>query len=182
MALTEMEVRNAKPGAKIAKLSDGGGLQLWISPDGAKRWRLAYRFNEAQKTLAIGVYPSVGLKDAREARESAKRFLADGQDPAFARKQAKAAKVAASANTFAALTDEYLTKKRREGKAETTLGKLEWLLGLAMGEMGARPISEITSPEVLARAAAHRGARATGNSGQAAGEHRRGVSLRHRLG
>jgi hypothetical protein len=37
MALTEMEVRNAKPGAKIAKLSDGGGLQLWISPDGAKR-------------------------------------------------------------------------------------------------------------------------------------------------
>jgi len=65
MALTEMEVRNAKPGAKIAKLSDGGGLQLWISPDGAKRWRLAYRFNEAQKTLAIGVYPSVGLKDAR---------------------------------------------------------------------------------------------------------------------
>ena len=150
MALTEMEVRNAKPGAKIAKLSDGGGLQLWISPDGAKRWRLAYRFNETQKTLAIGVYPSVGLKDAREARESAKRFLADGQDPAFARKQAKAAKVAASANTFAALTDEYLTKKRREGKAETTLGKLEWLLGLAMGEMGARPISEITSPEVLA--------------------------------
>ena len=150
MALTEMEVRNAKPGAKIAKLSDGGGLQLWISPDGAKRWRLAYRFNEAQKTLAIGVYPSVGLKDAREARESAKRFLADGQDPAFARKQAKAAKVAASANTFAALTEEYLTKKRREGKAETTLGKLEWLLGLAMGEMGARPISEITSPEVLA--------------------------------
>jgi hypothetical protein len=95
MALTEMEVRNAKPTAKIAKLSDGGGLQLWISPDGAKRWRLAYRFNEAQKTLAIGVYPSVGLKDAREARESAKRLLADGQDPAFARKQAKAAKVGA---------------------------------------------------------------------------------------
>ena len=79
MALTEMEVRNAKPGAKIAKLSDGGGLQLWISPDGAKRWRLAYRFNEAQKTLAIGVYPSVGLKDAREAR--ARNLLNPGPQP-----------------------------------------------------------------------------------------------------
>lgn len=150
MALTEMEIRNAKPGAKIIKLSDGGGLQLWISPDGAKRWRLAYRFNEAQKTLAIGVYPSIGLKDAREARAEAKRLLAEGQDPALARKQAKAAKVAASANTFAALTEEFLAKKRREGKAENTLGKLDWLLGLAMDDLGARPISEITAPEVLA--------------------------------
>ena len=150
MALTEMEIRNAKPGAKIIKLSDGGGLQLWVSPDGAKRWRLAYRFNEAQKVLAIGVYPAVGLKDAREAREGARRLLADGQDPALARKQAKAAKVAASANTFAALTEEFLAKKRREGKAENTLGKLDWLLGLAMDDLGARPISEITSPEVLA--------------------------------
>lgn len=73
MALTEMEIRNAKPGAKLVKLSDGGGLQLWVSPDGAKRWRLAYRFNEGQKTLAIGIYPAIGIKDAREARESAKR-------------------------------------------------------------------------------------------------------------
>lgn len=150
MALTEMEIRNAKPGAKIIKLSDGGGLQLWVSPDGAKRWRLAYRVNEAQKTLAIGVYPAIGLKDAREARESAKRLLAEGQDPALAKKQAKAAKVAASVNTFAALTEEFLAKKRREGKAENTLGKLNWLLGLAMDDLGARPISEITSPEVLA--------------------------------
>jgi integrase len=100
--------------------------------------------------LAIGVYPTIGLKDAREAREGAKRLLADGQDPALAKKQAKAAKVAASANTFAALTEEFLAKKRREGKAENTLGKLDWLLGLAMDDLGARPISEITSPEVLA--------------------------------
>jgi integrase len=150
MALTELEIRNAKPASKIVKLSDGGGLQLWIDPKGAKRWRLAYRFNDSQKALAIGVYPAIGLKDAREARENAKRLLADGQDPALAKKQAKAAKVAASSNTFAALTEEFLAKKRREGKAENTLGKLDWLLGLAMDDLGARPISEITSPEVLA--------------------------------
>ena len=62
MALTEMEVRKAASGAKIIKLSDGGGLQLWVSPDGAKRWRPAYRFNDSQKALAIGVYPAIGLK------------------------------------------------------------------------------------------------------------------------
>lgn len=150
MALTEMEIRNAKPGAKIIKLSDGGGLQLWVSPDGAKRWRLAYRFNEAQKVLAIGVYPAIGLKDAREARESAKRLLAEGEDPSQARKQAKAAQMVAAANTFATIAEELLAKKRREGKAETTLGKLDWLLGLALPVLGPRPVTEISSPDVLA--------------------------------
>lgn len=81
MALLDAQIRAAKPGAKILKLSDGGGLQLWVSPDGAKRWRQAYRFNDMQKTLAIGVYPAIGLKEAREARENAKRLLADGQEP-----------------------------------------------------------------------------------------------------
>ena len=70
MPLTELQVRSAKPQPKIAKLSDGGGLQLWVTPDGAKRWRLAYRFAGGQKLLAIGVYPSVGLKEARTARET----------------------------------------------------------------------------------------------------------------
>jgi len=34
-----LEIRAAKPGPRLAKLSDGGGLQFWIMPDGAKRWR-----------------------------------------------------------------------------------------------------------------------------------------------
>ena len=69
MSLTELQVRSAKPRAKVSKLSDGGGLQLWVTPDGAKRWRLAYRFRDGQKLLAIGVYPAIGLKEARAARE-----------------------------------------------------------------------------------------------------------------
>jgi hypothetical protein len=73
MALTELEIRNAKPRDRIYKLSDRSGLQLWVSPDGAKRWRLAYRHCGAQRTLAIGVYPRVGLKKARDVREEAKR-------------------------------------------------------------------------------------------------------------
>jgi len=56
MPPTDMEIRTAKPGARIVKLSDGGGLQLWIMPDGAKRWRFAYRLARLQKLLAVGVY------------------------------------------------------------------------------------------------------------------------------
>lgn len=149
MALTDMQIKNAKPGAGIVKLSDGGGLQLWITPDGAKRWRLAYRFDGKQKALAIGVYPDVGLREARDAREAAKKLLAGGQDPSIARKVAKANRIVASANTFAAIAAELVEKKRREAKAERTLGKVEWLLSLAAPAIGARPISEITAPEIL---------------------------------
>src|ERR1700746_423350 len=115
--LTDREIRATKAGHVIAKLSDGGGLQLWITSDGAKRWRLAYRHNGSQKTLAIGVYPAVSLKQAREARDEAKRILGLGQDPSLARRLEKAAKLNASANTFNAVADELLDKKRREGKA-----------------------------------------------------------------
>jgi integrase len=150
MPLTDMEIRAAKPSARIAKLSDGGGLQLWISPDGAKRWRLAYRLAGIQKVLAVGVYPATGLRQAREAREEAKRLLSAGQDPAIAKKLAKAAKASASANTFDAIAAELLEKKKREAKADRTLVKLEWFMSLARPAIGARPIVEITALELLA--------------------------------
>src|ERR1700746_2278368 len=113
MALTDLEIRSAKS-SRLVKLSDGGGLQLWITPDGAKRWRLAYRFDGKQRLLAIGVYPSVNLRGARNARNKAKRLLAQGRDPSFEKRLTRAAKAALSSNTFQAVTNELLDKKRRE--------------------------------------------------------------------
>jgi integrase len=159
MALTDIEIRKAKAGPRLIKLSDGGGLQLWIAPDGAKRWRLAYRFNGGQKLLALGVYPAISLRDAREAQDEAKRILAGGQDPSLAKKLAKAARSVASANTFDIIAAELLNKKGREAKSERTIGKARWLLSLASPALGARPITEITAPEVLSvlRAVENRG-------------------------
>ncbi|WP_350356500.1 tyrosine-type recombinase/integrase [Methylocystis iwaonis] len=147
--LNDLEIRNAKPGDRLRKLSDGGGLQLWVTPDGAKRWRLAYRFAGAEKNLAIGVYPTVGLKEARAKRDEAKRLLADGQDPSVAKKIAKAARAQAVADTFEAIAAELTDKKRRDEKADRTLSKIESLLSLAKPDIGSRPIAEISAPEVL---------------------------------
>jgi hypothetical protein len=44
------------------KLSDGGGLQLWVTPADGKYWKLAYRFDGKQKKLGIGPYPALGLQ------------------------------------------------------------------------------------------------------------------------
>ena len=150
MALTDLAIKRALPGTKIIKLSDGGGLQLWITPDGAKRWRVAYRFRGVQKTLAIGVYPVVGLKDARNAREGARRNLARGEDPSQVKKAAKVAQAEAGANSFAVIADELLEKKRRDRKAAATLRKFEWFMSFALPALGSRPIDEISAREVLA--------------------------------
>ena len=78
--LNDTRVRTAKPANRPIKLSDSGGLHLLIQPNGSKLWRLADRFGGKRKTRAIGAYPAVTLKHAREKRDYAKRLLADNID------------------------------------------------------------------------------------------------------
>jgi hypothetical protein len=146
--LNDTRVRTAKRADRPIKLSDSGGLHLLIQPNGSKLWRLAYRFGGKQKTLAIGVYPTVTLKHAREKRDEAKRLLADNIDPSTQRRLEKLAAV--GGNTFRAVAEELLVKLEREGRAEITLAKKRWLLDFAYPAIGERPVSEITAPEVLA--------------------------------
>src|SRR5262245_9618216 len=83
--LNDTRVRTAKPADRPIKLSHSGGLHLLIQPSGCKLWRLAYRFGGKQKTLAIGAYPTVTLKHAREKRDDAKRLLSDNIVASLAR-------------------------------------------------------------------------------------------------
>src|SRR5689334_17290554 len=122
--LTDTACRAAKAGDGLVKLSDGGGLQLWVHANGSRLWRLAYRFGGKQKLLAIGAYPSLSLADARRAREEAKRALAGGNDPSALKKATKAAQMA-TGHTLRALGDEYVAKLQREGRAATTVAKVE---------------------------------------------------------
>lgn len=71
--LTDAQIRQAKPRDRDYKLSDYGHLFLLIRPNGAKLWRLGYRFGGKQKSLALGAYPTVGLADARERREESRK-------------------------------------------------------------------------------------------------------------
>ncbi|WP_315800791.1 MULTISPECIES: tyrosine-type recombinase/integrase [unclassified Bradyrhizobium] len=151
--LTDAAVRNAKASGRLVKLSDGGGLQLWLTPSGGKLWNFAYRFGSKQKKLALGEYgkapAGVPLEAARRLRDEAAGLLRDGIDPAIRKRQVKAARAEAQANTFSVLADELLAKKKREGVATATAGKLEWLLGLAKADLGPLPIGDVSAGEVL---------------------------------
>lgn len=151
--LTDFAIRKSKPSARVTKLSDGGGLQLWVTPSGGKLWYLAYRYAGRQKKLAIGSYGNapagITLEAARARRDEAKALLRQGMDPAAHKRRLKVARAEAAANTFGAIADEYLARKQREGVATTTREKYEWLLGMAKGGLGAQPIASITPGEVL---------------------------------
>lgn len=144
MALTAIEVKTAQATDKPQKLSDGGGLFMLVNTNGSKYWRLAYRFAGKQKTLAIGVYPEISLLAARERREAARKMLADGADPSAVKKAQKAAKIALAENSFEIVAREWVTKftKGRDVSVRLINDIYPWL--------GARPIGEISSPELLA--------------------------------
>jgi integrase len=151
MSLTDVTIRNAKPKAKPYKLSDDKGLFILIQPSGGKLWRFKYRFNGIEKKLGIGRYPEITLGEARKRRDIARQQIASGIDPAEAKVRERLEAQESAAQTFKRLAEEYITiKMGGEQKAEATISKARWFLSLIDPQIGARPISELKTPEVLA--------------------------------
>lgn len=163
MPLSNTAILNARPTDKPYILTDERGLSIQIQPAGGKWWRLRYRFDGKAKMLSFGTYPDVGLKEARDKRDAARKLLSAGVDPGEHRKAAKATRVERAANSFEVICREWLENKRstvEEAQYKKALARLEkdvfpWL--------GGRPIAEITAPEILAvlRRIDARGARYT---------------------
>ena len=152
MALSDLAIKTAKPGAKPIRLSDSGGLYLEVAPSGGKLWRLKYRFGGKEKRLALGKYPEVSLKDARERRDEARKLLANEVDPGENRKQQKAAKAERAANSLEAVAREWIAKNTPTWATTHTSKIVRRLEMYVFPWLGGRPIAEITAPELLAMA------------------------------
>ena len=157
-----MQLRKAKPGEKPLKLSDGGGLYLEVQPSGSKYWRLKYRIAGVEKRLSLGVYPAIGLKEARSKAEDARKLVRDGTDPSEHRQTLKAEIL--NKREVDRLADEGLPPlgsfenvardwlktvhevKVSPGHAQRTQIRLEQD---AFPWIGRRPIGEIEAPELL---------------------------------
>ncbi|HEY5236984.1 MAG TPA: integrase arm-type DNA-binding domain-containing protein [Rhizomicrobium sp.] len=148
MPLTDLACRSAKVAPKLKKLTDMGGLQLWLFPNGSKLWRLAYRFRGKQKLMALGRYPDTSLLDARAEREKARALLREGRDPSHIRQLERLTNAVAE-DTFEMVAKEYVAKLRREGRSAATLKKIEWVLEFANPVLGPLHVREIRPIEVL---------------------------------
>ncbi len=151
MALTDTFVKNTKPSGKSVgdKHSDGGGMYLLVNAAG-KYWRLNYRFTGKQRTLALGVYPAVSLAKARKLRDAARELLAEGIDPGDAKRADRRIKAAASANTFQAITEQWLQATAANRAAITQDKVSTWLRKDVLPFIGHMPIACIGPRDVLA--------------------------------
>lgn len=153
MALTDVEVRQAKPAAKQYKLADAAGLYLLVTPAGGKLWRLKYRLAGKEKLMAFGAYPDVSLADARKRRDEARGQIAAGKDPSHEKRRQKARQRVEAGNTFAAIAAEYCAKRKSDGQggwSPATAQRCEYLLSRLNLAIGSQPIGEITPADVLA--------------------------------
>lgn len=149
MPLSEVKARNAKPKSKPYKIADGDGLFLLVTPAGGKYWRLKYYFAGKEKLLALGVYPEVGLADARERRMDARKQLAAGKDPAQEKKESKRRTQLTTVNRFEVVASEWLSKQESiwsQRYFNTTKWRLETYV---LPQIGDRPIANITALDVL---------------------------------
>lgn len=131
------------------KHSDGGGLYLHITATG-KYWRMAYRFEGKQRTLALGIYPAVSLTNARGRRDDARVLLANGVDPNAAKREEKAEQAAVNVNTFKAVALEWHSMKSKGCAANTSAKRLTQLENHIFPAIGSRPVASVKPPEILA--------------------------------
>lgn len=150
--LTELAISKAKKAAKEFKLFDGGGLFLLITPAGGKLWNLKYRFAGKEKKLALGAYPALTLAEARQKREEAKKLIANGTDPAEARKSQKQqldVQLEQDANTFEKVAREWHEKRKPEWSAKHAERLLRRLELDIFPFIGNKPITDIDRPELI---------------------------------
>ena len=149
MPLTDTKARNAKALDKPYRLADRKGLFLFVTPSGGKLWRWKYRYNGAQKLMALGRYPDVPLAEARERHAAASKILASDIDPMAVRKSEKVAAIANEENSFKGVAGLWLDHWKVDKSAQHIDATQRRLEANVYPCIGARPITEIEPRELV---------------------------------
>ena len=149
--LTNTEVKQAKPKEKVYTLSDGGGLQLRIKPNGSKLWLFDYiRPHTKKRTcLSFGLFPALSLADARKKRDEAKALLTKDIDPKEHRDEKNRLTEMAHSNTLTHVAAQWLEVKKTKVTADhaaDTWRSLELHIFPSLGEI---PIHKITAVKAI---------------------------------
>ncbi|MBZ9649972.1 integrase arm-type DNA-binding domain-containing protein [Sphingobium sp. 3R8] len=153
--LTDAQARKAAPRDKPYKLSDSGGLYLYVAPTGLRSWRMKFRFQNKEKLLTFGPYPEVPLSEARQRRDDARRQLRDNEDPSGARAKSKATKDAERLERARKLSFEQLARTWHglQSPRWAPVHADDVITSLSRDvfpDLGDRALDEIDAPAVLA--------------------------------
>lgn len=148
--LTDVQVRKAKAAQEPYKLTDGGGLYLFVRSTGTKSWRYRYAISGKEKLLTIGVYPAVSLADARNARDEARGHVKAGRDPMEIRRHKKQTVARLNMETVEAIGREWYAFQAPTWSAEHAGFVAASLKNDVFPNIGEKPIRQLTAPDVLA--------------------------------
>lgn len=149
MKLTDAKLRNLSVPTKIQRIADGAGLYLEMTPAGGKYWRMKYRYGGKEKRLAFGVYPDVGLKEARDKVEAARKTLQSGNDPGEVKKAEKTKQAYEAANTLKAVATDWLAHQSGRWSDDTRERIAQTLKADIFPVLGTRPLVAIKPSEVM---------------------------------
>lgn len=144
-----MAIKNAKPKDKNYHLPDGDNLSLMITPNGTKIWRLAYRFNNKRKQIALGKYPVLSLQEAREVKLEKQKLLNKGIDPVDARRQKRLDDELKHENNFEAIAREWHSQRIHTWQGDHAQNIIKRLSTYIFPKIGTKPITEIKPQELL---------------------------------
>jgi hypothetical protein len=82
MGLSELGIKALKPKSQRYQVTDSRGLSIEVFPTGGLAWRYRYQFEGKTQKLAMGKYPQISLKAARQKRDEYAVMIANGQSPA----------------------------------------------------------------------------------------------------
>lgn len=146
--LTDTQIRNAKPDAKLYKLRDGAGLYLEVTPAGGKHWRYRFELQGKEGIYSIGEYPHVKAPEARAKRDAAKLLVKEGTNPVQDKKLKRMELQYADSQTFAHVADEWFSSKSghwSDGYKATVKRIIDRDL---IPHLGALPVAKIKTPMV----------------------------------
>ncbi|WP_422028478.1 tyrosine-type recombinase/integrase [Roseovarius sp.] len=154
--LSALEIKKLKhPGGRWnAVINVGGvtGLQMQITPAGAKSWLLRVTVGGKRRKVGLGSYPTITLAAARERAREALEMIERGVDPVEQRRAARAALAAQQARslTFAEAMEKFAPKKMAEFRSEKQRRLWRNSLELhALPILGSIPVDQITRADVL---------------------------------
>lgn len=137
----------AEPGKYADGEVPGLFLQVKVSlkagKTASKYWRLKYRLHGKENVFAIGNYPDVGLKEARDIARAARRDVANHIAPLKAKTAKIEAQLLNEARTFAYVAEQWLKFKSAELVTKSVAGFRGALTNHVLPSLGKKPVTDI---------------------------------------
>ena len=146
--LNDAAIKNAKPKSKTDKLKDGGGLFLYVEPNGSKRWRYRFQFEGKEQLLSLGVYPDVTLKEARLERDRLKDLINQGINPSEQRKALRATPDGFHPNAFEIVARAWFKEVEPTLSPKTANSTIQRLEKHVFPYVGKKDIKAVTAEEL----------------------------------